>query len=201
MLTLGEERKAVMPRHHDDASTSRLARLIGCAGLALLVGLGPPASVFAQEYRGGRQGFERNQAIGRMPAARPYPGMRNPGREGRPSRYPPGRGPGGWGPAVGGGIVGGLIIDHARRPPVYDPYEPELPRPRRPRRPVIVEDYEEEAPVLRRKRARRHRCARPAAGPHPSCRSSTRRAAAPHRTSGAAPAERDRAAARAKTGW
>jgi hypothetical protein len=177
MLTLGEERKAVMPRHHDDASTSRLARLIGCAGLALLVGLGPPASVFAQEYRGGRQGFERNQAIGRMPAARPYPGMRNPGREGRPSRYPPGRGPGGWGPAVGGGIVGGLIIDHARRPPVYDPYEPELPRPRRPRRPVIVEDYEEEAPVLRRKRppppvrqaapARTRHAAPPPAAPPP----------------------------------
>lgn len=147
-----------MPRRQDDASTSRLARLVGCTGLALLIGLGSPASVFAQDYRGGRQGFERSQAVRSVPAARPYPGRpypgtRNPGGEGRPSRYPPGRGPGGWGPVVGGGIVGGLILDHARRPPVYDPYEPELPRPRRPRRPVIVEDYEEEVPVLRRKRS------------------------------------------------
>jgi hypothetical protein len=168
-----------MPRRQDDASTSCLARLIGCAGLALLVGLGSPASVFAQDYRGGRQGFERSQAIGRMPAARPYPGMRNPGREGRPSRYPPGRGPGGWGPAVGvgSGIVGGLILDHARRPPVYDPYEPELPRPRRPRRPVIVEDYEEEVPVLRRRRPPPVR----QAAPPPA------RRAAPVRTRHAAP--------------
>ncbi len=91
------------------------------------------------------------------------PGLRERAATTRPEREPryPGRGHGGgrgWGPAavgIGAGLIGGLILDQARRQPVYDPYE--LEPPRRARRPVIIEDDEDDAPALRQPR----RAARP----------------------------------------
>lgn len=165
-----------MPRQNRDALPMlRLAQLAGCGCLALILGLGLDARpAFAQmNYPNARQGYgrvERSGQIERMPAARPqltrpqveraqntpstrpspgggYPGDRVP--TGRPGRPRPG---GGWGPAavgVGAGIIGGIILDQATRRPVYDPYEPELPPPRRGRRPVVVEEYEDEEAVLR----------------------------------------------------
>lgn len=149
----------------------RLAQLAGCVGLALLVTL-PGAS--AQSYRdqqgygggagGTRPSYGQGSRVERMPSTRPYPGGRETaGRPGYGGRYP-GRGGSGWGPAavgVGAGIIGGLIVDQARRQPVYDPYEDEPPRPRRPRRPV-VQEYEEEAPAVQRPRRKPVREAVPA---------------------------------------
>lgn len=135
----------------------RLMQLAGCAALALLVAL--PAA-FAQNYpgqQGYRQGasvpqqsYERPASAARVPSTRPYPGGTG-NRPGDGPRYP-GRGGGGnWGPAavgIGAGIIGGLIIDQARRQPVYDPDLDEPPPPRRPRRPVVY-DYEDEVPAAR----------------------------------------------------
>ncbi|RDJ21821.1 peptidase S8 [Bosea caraganae] len=148
----------------------RLAQLAGCAGLALLVAL--PA--FAQSYRdqqgysqgaaATRQGYGQGSRVERTQTTRPYQGGRDtPGRQGYGGQRYPGRGGGNWGPAavgVGAGIIGGLIVDQARRQPVYDPYEDEPPRPRRPRRPAVYE-YEDEAPAVQRPRRQKVREAAP----------------------------------------
>lgn len=146
----------------------RLAQLAGSAGLALLAAL---PGAFAQSYpsqqgyRQGtsvpQQGYDRAGSTGRMPSTRPAPGSTAP-RPDYGTRYP-GRGAGNWGPAavgIGAGIIGGLILDQARRQPVYDPDLDEPPPPRRPRRPAVYE-YEDDAPAAQRPRRKPVREAAP----------------------------------------
>jgi hypothetical protein len=148
-----------------------LAQLAGCVGLALLVTL---PGAFAQSYRDQqgygqgagvtRQGYGQAGRVERMPSTRPYPGRETTGRPGYGGQRYPGRGGAGWGPAavgIGAGIIGGLIVDQARRQPIYDPYEEEPPRPRRPRRPAVVE-YEDAAPAVQRPHRQPAREAAPA---------------------------------------
>lgn len=130
-----EKGGSVVPRHSNEPRR-HLALFVGGVGLAMLFSL----PVSAQEFGGRGQsftpGFQRQApSVQRIPATRPPVG-RPDGVPTRPPRYP-GRYPGGggWGPAaVGAGIIGGLILDQASR------------------RPVIIEDYEDEEPVLRRPR-------------------------------------------------
>ncbi|KFC71581.1 Serine protease [Bosea sp. LC85] len=132
-----EKRGSVVPRHSNEPRR-HLALFVGGVGLAMLFSL----PVSAQEFGGRGQsvtpGFQRQApSVQRIPATRPPVG-RPDGVPTRPPRYP-GRYPGGggWGPAavgVGAGIIGGLILDQASR------------------RPVIIEDFEDEEPVLRRPR-------------------------------------------------
>lgn len=146
----------------------RLAQLAGSAGLALLAAL---PGAFAQSYpsqqgyRQGtsvpQQGYDRAGSTGRMPSTRPVSGSTAPRPDYGP-RYP-GRGGGNWGPAavgIGAGIIGGLILDQARRQPVYDPDLDEPPPPRRPRRPAVYE-YEDDAPAAQRPRRKPVREAAP----------------------------------------
>lgn len=94
----------------------------------------------------------------RLPAARvrqepgryPEPRDPGPGRPGRPR--PNGGGWGGVAVGVGAGILGGLLLEQARRPPVYEPEFEEPPPPRRPRRPVIIVDEDDDEPVVRQPR-------------------------------------------------
>lgn len=139
MVISGQKRGEVgVPRRNSSEPSRRVGLIVGCAGLALLIGCPALAQEFGSRGQGFSQGFQRPApSAPTMPATRPPVG-RPDGVPTRPPRYP-GRYPGGggWGPAavgLGAGIIGGLILDQARR------------------QPVIVEEYEEEEPVLRRPR-------------------------------------------------
>lgn len=154
------KRGSAVPRYSNELRR-HLALFVGCVGLALLFGLPLSAQEFGSRGQSVTPGIQRPApSVQRIPATR-APVGRPDGVPTRPPRYP-GRYPngGGWGPAavgVGAGIIGGLILDQASR------------------RPVIIEDYEDEEPVLRRPRRpppvrevappRMHRAAPPVAPP------------------------------------